>query len=47
MSVDLREPISEDSGARGNEFSGKVKWAQRANWLPAPKGDFSLYVRAY
>ncbi|TQI72430.1 hypothetical protein FHT98_0135 [Bosea sp. AK1] len=21
--------------------------AQRANWLPAPKGDFSLYVRAY
>lgn len=20
---------------------------QRANWLPAPKGDFSLYVRAY
>jgi hypothetical protein len=21
--------------------------AQRANWLPAPKGDFSLYVRTY
>jgi hypothetical protein len=21
--------------------------AQRANWLPAPSGDFSLYVRAY
>lgn len=21
--------------------------AQRTNWLPAPKGDFSLYVRAY
>ena len=21
--------------------------AQRANWLPAPKGDFSLYLRAY
>ncbi len=21
--------------------------AQRANWLPAPKGDFSLYVRSY
>lgn len=21
--------------------------AQRANWLPAPEGDFSLYVRAY
>jgi hypothetical protein len=21
--------------------------AQRANWLPAPKGDFSLYIRAY
>jgi hypothetical protein len=21
--------------------------AQRANWLPAPNGDFSLYVRAY
>ena len=21
--------------------------AQRANWLPAPGGDFSLYVRAY
>ncbi|MBB6095129.1 hypothetical protein HNQ60_004019 [Povalibacter uvarum] len=21
--------------------------SQRANWLPAPKGDFSLYVRAY
>ena len=21
--------------------------AQRANWLPAPKGDFSLFVRAY
>jgi hypothetical protein len=21
--------------------------ARRANWLPAPKGDFSLYVRAY
>jgi hypothetical protein len=21
--------------------------AQRANWLPAPQGDFSLYVRAY
>jgi hypothetical protein len=21
--------------------------AQRANWLPAPRGDFSLYVRAY
>jgi hypothetical protein len=21
--------------------------AERANWLPAPKGDFSLYVRAY
>jgi hypothetical protein len=21
--------------------------AQRANWLPTPKGDFSLYVRAY
>ena len=21
--------------------------AQRSNWLPAPKGDFSLYVRAY
>src|SRR5262249_7472372 len=21
--------------------------AQRDNWLPAPKGDFSLYVRAY
>ena len=21
--------------------------AQRANWLPAPKGEFSLYVRAY
>jgi hypothetical protein len=20
---------------------------QRANWLPAPKGDFSLYIRAY
>ena len=20
---------------------------QRANWLPAPKGNFSLYVRAY
>lgn len=20
---------------------------ERANWLPAPKGDFSLYVRAY
>src|SRR6476619_535102 len=20
---------------------------QRANWLPAPQGDFSLYVRAY
>ena len=20
---------------------------QRANWLPAPKGDFSLYVRSY
>jgi hypothetical protein len=20
---------------------------QRANWLPAPEGDFSLYVRAY
>jgi len=20
---------------------------QRDNWLPAPKGDFSLYVRAY
>ena len=20
---------------------------QRTNWLPAPKGDFSLYVRAY
>ena len=20
---------------------------QRANWLPAPKGDFSLYVRTY
>jgi hypothetical protein len=20
---------------------------QRANWLPAPRGDFSLYVRAY
>ena len=19
----------------------------RVNWLPAPKGDFSLYVRAY
>ncbi|MRI91044.1 DUF1214 domain-containing protein [Aggregicoccus sp. 17bor-14] len=21
--------------------------AQRANWLPAPAGDFSLYIRAY
>jgi hypothetical protein len=21
--------------------------AQRANWLPAPKGDFSLYIRSY
>jgi hypothetical protein len=21
--------------------------AQRSNWLPAPKGDFSLYLRAY
>jgi hypothetical protein len=21
--------------------------AQRANWLPAPKGEFSLYIRAY
>jgi hypothetical protein len=21
--------------------------AQRANWLPTPRGDFSLYVRAY
>ena len=21
--------------------------AHRANWLPAPKGDFSLYIRAY
>lgn len=21
--------------------------AQRVNWLPAPKGDFSLYIRAY
>jgi hypothetical protein len=21
--------------------------AQKANWLPAPKGDFSLYIRAY
>lgn len=21
--------------------------AQRANWLPAPSGDFSLYIRAY
>jgi hypothetical protein len=21
--------------------------AQRANWLPAPQGDFSLYIRAY
>ena len=21
--------------------------AQRANWLPAPKGDFSLFVRSY
>jgi hypothetical protein len=21
--------------------------AQRANWLPTPKGDFSLYIRAY
>ena len=21
--------------------------AQRANWLPAPKGDFSLFIRAY
>jgi hypothetical protein len=21
--------------------------AQRANWLPAPEGDFSLYIRAY
>jgi hypothetical protein len=21
--------------------------AQRSNWLPTPKGDFSLYVRAY
>ena len=21
--------------------------AQRANWLPAPKGDFSLLIRAY
>ena len=20
---------------------------QRANWLPAPQGDFSLYMRAY
>jgi hypothetical protein len=20
---------------------------ERANWLPAPKGDFSLYLRAY
>ena len=28
------------STAPGNEV-------QRANWLPAPKGDFSLYVRAY
>ena len=24
-----------------------VDVVQRANWLPAPKGDFSLYVRAY
>lgn len=21
--------------------------AQRSNWLPAPKGDFTLYLRAY
>lgn len=21
--------------------------ARRANWLPAPKGDFSLFLRAY
>jgi hypothetical protein len=20
---------------------------ERANWLPAPKGDFSLFIRAY
>jgi hypothetical protein len=20
---------------------------QRANWLPAPRGDFSLYIRTY
>jgi hypothetical protein len=27
--------------------SARAPTHQRRNWLPAPEGDFSLYLRAY
>lgn len=43
---DVHRPAVEASSGAGQPSEPKDP-VQRANWLPAPKGDFSLYVRAY
>jgi hypothetical protein len=40
---DISAEAAEDDAALGRAASE----AQRSNWLPAPNGDFSLYLRSY